>query len=232
VLYLTRAGMLRQAGRLNESARMLEAARTHGASIASIATEERLLVQAQATQQVEQAERDRVAQIEATKQKLLAQAQANDVLGALATLDALRATLPKRDPFIAEQGPAAIANAYLRGASMAARDGRLADAISLVKRGRAVSRTTPEVARALNRYERYEAIERELTDGNSINVLDILSEFSRFAKEDAEEEAEVARWMIRKVVTRANTTSNVKTANRLSDIARQLSEHQARLERS
>jgi serine/threonine protein kinase len=229
VLYLTRAATLRQAGRLNESARMLEAARTHGASGASIATEERLLVQAQATQQVEQAERDRLAQIEATKQQLLAQAQANDVLGALATLDALRTKLPKRDPFIAELAPAAIAGAFLRTASMAARDGRLADAISLVKRGRAVSRTTPEVVRALNRYERYEAIERDLTEGNSIDVPDILKDFSRFAQENAEEEAAVARWMIRKVVTRANTTSNVKTANRLSSIARQLSEHQATL---
>jgi hypothetical protein len=35
--------------------------------------------------------------------------------------------------------------------------------------------------------------------------------------------------MIRKVVTRANTASNVKTASRLSVIARQLSEHQATL---
>jgi predicted Ser/Thr protein kinase len=229
VLYLTRAATSRQAGRLEESARMLQGARTHGASAAAIAAEERFLVQAQATQQVEQAVRDRAAQIESTKQRLLAQARANEVVDALATLDALRATLPKRDPFITEQAPAAIASAYLRVASTAAREGRLADAISLVSRGRSLSRATPDITRALKRYERYKDIEGELTEDNSIDVPDILSDFSRFAKEDAEEEAAVARWMIRKVVTRANTTPNVKTATRLSAIARQLSEHQASL---
>ena len=58
----------------------------------------------------------------------------------------------------------------------------MADAISLVIRGRAVSRATPEIVRALNRYERYKAIERELTDGNAIDVPYILSDFTKFAK--------------------------------------------------
>jgi serine/threonine protein kinase len=229
VLYLTRAATLRQAMRLNESARMLEAARSHGSSAASIAAEEKLLAQALTSQKAEAAERDKGAQIEVTKQKLLAQAQANEVVDALATLDTLRAALPKRDPFVAEQAPAAIASAYLRVASAAARDGRLGDAISLVGRSRDVSRTTPEIVRAWNRYERYKAIERELALGNSIDVPYILSAFTQFAKEDAEEESAVARWMIRKVVTRANTTSNVKAASRLTAIARQMSEHQATL---
>ncbi len=229
VLYLTRAATMRQARRVDEAARMLEGARVHGSPAASIAAEEKLLAQAQAGQRAEQAERDKAAQIEATKQKLLAQAQADLVVDALATLDGLRSTLPKKDAFLVEQAPAAIASAFLRTASTAAREGRLADAISLVQRGRAVSRSTPEIVRALNRYRRYEAIEEELADSNSIGVPDILRDFSRFAKEDAEEQAAVARWMIRKVVTRANTAANVKSATRLTDIARQLSEHQAAL---
>ena len=208
---------------------MLDAARVHGSPAASIAAEERLLAQAQVGWKAEQAERDKAAQLEATKQKLLAQAQADLVVDALATLDVLRATLPKRDPFIVEQAPAAIAGAFLRTASIAAREGRLSDAISLVQRGRAVSRQTPEIVRSTNRYRRYMAIEEELSDSNSIDVQDILRDFSRFAKEDAEEEAAIARWMIRKVVTRANTSSNVKAATRLSEIARQMSEHQAAL---
>lgn len=229
VLYLTRSATLRQARRLDEASRMLEAARTHGAPAASISSEEKQLALAQANFKVEQAGRDKVAQIEANKQKLLAQAQANEVVEALETLDSLRSSLPRKDPFIAEQAPAAIASAYLRVASAAARDGRLSDAISLVGRGRAVSRMTPEITRALNRYERYRSIERELTDGNSIDIQQILNDLTRFAGEDAEEEATVARWMIRKVVTRANTTSSVKVASRLTAIARQLSEHQAAL---
>jgi hypothetical protein len=208
---------------------MLEGARVHGSPAASIAAEEKLLAVAQAGWKVEQTERDKAAQIEATKQKLLAQAQADEVVDALATLDGLRATLPKRDPFIAEQAPAAIASAFLRTASTAAREGRLADAISLVQRARSVSRSTPESTRALNRYRRYKAIEQELTDSNSIDVSDILRDFGQFAKEDAQEEAAVARWMIRKVVTRANTASNVKLQTRLTDIARQMSEHQTAL---
>jgi hypothetical protein len=229
VLYLTRAAALRQASRLDEAARMLEAARTHGSPAASVAAEEKLLALAQAGWKVEQADRDKVARIEATKQKLLAQAQADLVVDALATLESLRTTLPKKDPFLVDQAPAAIASAFLRTASTAAREGRMSDAISLVQRGRAVSRSTPDIARALNRYRRYKAIEEELADSNSIDVRDILQDFSKFAQEEADEEAAVARWMIRKVVTRANTASNVKSATRLTEIARQMSEHQASL---
>jgi serine/threonine protein kinase len=229
VLYLTRAATLRQTRRLGEAARMLEAAKGHGASAASVASEEKLLAIALANQRVEQAQRDKVAQLEALKQKLLAQAEANEVVDALATLKSLREVLPRKDPFIAEQAPAAIGAAYLRIASIAARDGRMEDAIGLVGRGRSVARSTPAFARALNRYERYKAMESELSYSTSIDVERILRDLTSFAQQDAAEEAAVARWMIRKVVTRANTTTNVKVSSRLADIARRMSEHQASL---
>jgi serine/threonine protein kinase len=229
VLYLNRAAALRAAQRHAEAARMLESARIHGAAAGPVAIEAQLQAQALAGQKMAQAERDKVAQIESLKQKLLAQAEANDVASALATLKVLRESLPKKDAFIAEQGPAAIGGAYLRMASAAAQDGRLTDAIGLVGRGRAVARTTPELVRALNRYERYRDIELELGNSTVIDVERIVREFSAFAEQDAEEEAVVARWMIRKVLARANAASSVKISTRLADIARRLSEHQATL---
>jgi hypothetical protein len=229
VLYLKRAAMMRAEQRLAEAARMLERARAHGAAATSVAQEEQLQAFAAARQKAAQAERDKVAQLDSLKQKLLAQAQANEVVDALATLKTLRASLPKSDVFVAEQAPAAIGSAYLRMASAAAQDGRLVDAIGLVGRGRSVARFTREFALAQNRYERYRAIEAEITDGQGIDVERIARDFSFFAEQDPIEEAAVAGWMIRKVLARASSASNDKVTARLAEIARRLTEHQASL---
>jgi serine/threonine protein kinase len=228
-LYVTRAASLRSSQRLADAGRMLASARAHGAAADALAAEEQLLAQAQAGQEAAQAERDRVAQIDSVKQKLLVQAQANEVVDALETLRILRASLPKQDAFVAQEGPAAIGRAYLRMASSAARDGRLVDAIGLVDRGRAVGRTSEDFEVARRRYLRYRALAVELSNGAIPDVDRVRHDFALFASQDLDEEAAVARWLIGKLVARSNTTANLKLAGRLSDIARQLNEQQATL---
>lgn len=228
-LYLTRAGQLREAKRLTEAQRMMERARALGAPATALAAEEKLFAQAFGRVQADVAERERLARIEALKQKLLAHAQANDVSAANATLKELREALPKQDKFLTDEAPAAIARSYVRQASAAAREMRLRDAIDLVDRGRAVSRTAADFTRIRNRYLRYSEIVNDVSDGPLLNVDRISRDLASFAAEDFDEQAAVARWLMQKLVNRSNTERDRDFARRLTGIARQLNDQQTAL---
>ena len=103
-------------------------------------TEAKLLADARSAQQAALQQRNRLAQVDALKTKLLVQARANEVNEALASLQELRTNLPSGDAYLSQQAPQAIGNAYLRLASNAARDGRFANAMSLTSRAKEISR--------------------------------------------------------------------------------------------
>ncbi len=90
-------------------------------------------------------QRNRLAQLDALKTKLLVQARANEVNEALASLQELRANLDG-DGYIAVQAPEAIGNAYLRLASSAARDGRFSNAVSLTERAKDMAPSIADIA--------------------------------------------------------------------------------------
>ena len=221
-IYLGRATVLREVQRTVESERMLDRARTLGADPGAVLVEERALADVRARQAAENQVRDKAAQLTARKDKLLAQAQANEVVAALEMLRALRTELPKKDPFLTEQAPNAIARAYLRMASAAARDGRYKDAVSLAGRGRDVSKSLPEVSQARQRYVRYEAIDDLIRRRSDFDTRAIRRDLAAFAKQDAEETTIVTRQLVRTILTRANTTDSPEAAGKLTRAAREL----------
>jgi hypothetical protein len=228
-LYLTRAARLREDRRMTEAQRMQEKARAHGVSAEALAAEEHLFRQELLRLQADVAERERVARLDALKQRFLTQAQANEVPKATETLKELRTSLPKQDKFLVEEAPAAIARAYVRMASSAARDGRMRDAIKLVDRGRASAKTAADFTMLRNRYVRYAEIADEVISGPLSNAERICRDLVAFAAQDAEEEAEVARWLMKRLVARINATQEVEFASRLSRAAQLLADQQAEL---
>jgi hypothetical protein len=225
-LYIGRAVSLRDAQRVTEATRMIERARQLGADPATLAGEEKLLAAARATQEADARAREHAAQLAARKEKVLVQAQANQVGDALETLQGLRTELPKKDPFLEEEGPLAIARAFVRLASAAARDGRFDDAVTLVGRGRDLARSSREISDAKQRYTRYRAIDDILRKRVDIDTRSIRKELASFAKQEPEEVSAVTRRWARNLSLRATAAPDAHTADRLGQAARDLGEQE------
>jgi hypothetical protein len=223
-LYLGRATSLREAQRVTEASRSFERARQLGADPTALGAEEKLLAAARATQEADARARDQAAQLAARKEKVLVLAQANEVADALATLQGLRADLPKNDPFLEQDGPFAIARAFVRLASAAARDGRFDDAVKLAGRARDLARSSREISDARQRYTRYRAIDDMLRRRFDIDTRGIRRELAAFAKEEPEEVSAVTRRWIRTLSTRATAAPDTRSAQRLSEAAHDLGE--------
>jgi hypothetical protein len=225
-LYIGRAASLREAQRVTEATRMIERARKLGADPAAVAEEEKLLGAARESQEADARAREHAAQLTARKEKVLVQAQANEVGDALETLQGLRTELPKKDPFLEEEGPLAIARAFVRMASAAARDGRFDDAVTLVGRGRDLARSSREISDAKQRYTRYRAIDDMLRRRTDFDTRGIRKELTSFAKQEPEEVSAVTRRWVRNLSARATTAPDAHTADRLAQAARDLGEQE------
>lgn len=201
---------------------MLERGRELGADPASLMVENKLLTEARSQQQLDGKAREKAAQISALKEKLLVQAQANQVVDALASLQQLRSSLPRNDPFMAAEAPEAIARAYLRMASGVAREGRFRDAIILVDRAREVRGPWELIAQTRKRYARYQAIDGMLAERARIDTQSIKTELRQMARPDPDEAAVIARHLARTLVTRINATQDAETAARLTRMANEL----------
>lgn len=221
-LYIRRAIELRRAQRITEAGRMLERGREFGADPAAVLAEEKLLAEARAQQQLDDKARARVAQLTALKEKLLVQAQANQVIDALFTLEQLRPSLPKKDNFVTEEAPRAIARGYLRLASTTIKEGRFKEAINLVDRARDLDRSSDEVAAVRKRYTRYQSVDGILASRRRIDAQDLRKELAELAKPDPDEAAVIMSRLARTLVTRINTTQDVEDAARLAAAAREL----------
>jgi formylglycine-generating enzyme required for sulfatase activity len=101
---------------------------------------------------LQQKEQKRLAELTALKQKLLDQATANEVDEAMSSLRELRANLPADDPFPGAAAAKAIADAYVRLAGIAARDGRFDTAVTLIDRAGEIDRTHPQLAALREKY--------------------------------------------------------------------------------
>jgi hypothetical protein len=221
-LYVRRAVELRRAQRVTEAGRMLERGREIGADPAAVLAEEKMLAEARAQQQLDDKTRARAAQLTALKEKLLVQAQANQVIDALLTLEQLRPNLPKKDKFVIEEAPRAIARGYLRLASTTIKDGRFKDAINLVDRARDLDRNSDEVAAVRKRYTRYQSIDGTLASKRRLDAQELRAELAVLAKPDPDEATIIMNRLARTLVTRINTTQDVEEAARLAAAARVL----------
>lgn len=137
---------LRSQSRLSEAERSLQQAIAYAPDLDAVVQEQQVLAQLREQQDSQAREQKRLAELTALKQKLLDQATANEVDEATASLRDLRASLPPADPFL-NTAPKAIAGAYVRLAGIAARDGSLASAVTLIERALELdSKNTQNVA--------------------------------------------------------------------------------------
>ncbi len=225
--YLALARSLRTSQRLTEASRILEEAKAYAPQSADLATESKLLAEARTTQESAAQQRNRLAQLDALKTKLLVQARANEVNEALASLQELRSNLPADDGYLAIQAPQAIGTAYLRLASNAAKDGRFANAVSLTGRAKDVAPSLQDVATANERYSRYQSIEQTLKSSATLDATATRSELDRLGRQDASEAAAVNDRLASELVARIRTLGDQAVAKRLTSQAQQVFGEQA-----
>jgi len=218
--YVAEARTLRTAQRLTEAAGMLDQARKYAPQ--SVDAEAKLLADARSAQQAALQERNRLAQVDALKTKLLVQARANEVNEALTSFQELRTNLPASDAYLTQQAPQAIGNAYLRLASNAARDGRFANAASLTSRAKEISPTLQDLAAASERYGRYQVIEATLKTSSAIDGVGTRAELERLGRQDAREAAAVNERLASEFGARIRSVSDPAEAKRLTAVAQQV----------
>ena len=220
--FIAQARTLRTAQRLAEADHMLAEARTFAPQAADLGAEEKLLADARTAQESASKEKNRLAQLEALKQKLLVQARANDVAEALTSLKELRANLPAGDSYLSVQAPDAIGNAYLRLASSAAKDGRFDNAVSLAGKAKEISPQLKDLDSASQRYARYQTLGQTLKTATMLDVAAVKGEFEGLARMDAIEAAAVKQRLARSLVERIRATTDAATAARLKTAAEQI----------
>ena len=218
--YVAEARTLRTAQRLTEAAGMLDQARKYAPQY--VDAEAKLLADARSAQQAALQERNRLAQVDALKTKLLVQARANEVNEALTSFQELRTNLPASDAYLTQQAPQAIGNAYLRLASNAARDGRFANAASLTSRAKEISPTLQDLAAASERYGRYQVIEATLKTSSAIDGVGTRAELERLGRQDAREAAAVNERLASEFGARIRSVSDPAEAKRLTAVAQQV----------
>ena len=215
--YLAQERLLRTSQRLTEAGRMLDQARLYAPQ--SVESEAKLLAQARSTQETATQERNRLAQLDALKTKLLVQARANEVNEALTSLQELRTNLPADDGYIVLQAPQAIGNAYLRLASNAAREGRFTNAVSLVTRAKDIAPTLADVAPASERYSRYQVIGETLKSATLIDPTATHNELERLGRQDAREAAAVNERLATEFAARIHASTDAEEVKRLTSLA-------------
>lgn len=228
--YIEQARELRAAQRLAEASRMLDQARAYAPKVAALSTEQQLLAEARTAREAAAQQRGRLAQLEALKQKLLLQARANEVTEALASFTELRQNLPKDDAYLLDEAPQAIGGAYLRLASIAAKDGRYANAMTLATRASEAAPSMTGVSEARERFTRYQQLDQRLQSASAIDVGATRSELDRLARLDAAETAAVKQRLARNLIARIRSSSDAAQAERLTSAAREIFAGEAILE--
>jgi predicted Ser/Thr protein kinase len=224
--FLARARTQRASQHLSEAGTSLELARIYAPQSAALGEEAKLLDTARATQETAAQQRNRLAQLDALKAKLLVQARADDVNDALASLKELRANLDPDDGYLVVQAPDAIGSAYLRLASNAAKDGRFDNAVTLLARATEIAPGMDKLTPARDRYARYQAIAQNLQSG-SVDGASLKNELDRLTRQDAAEGAAVKDRLARTLVARIRATTDANAARRLTAVAQEVFGDQA-----
>jgi hypothetical protein len=222
LVYVEQATALRGQQRFADASHMLDLSRKYEQDSAARTQEERLLAAAVANQAEEARQREHATRVSTLKQQLLEQAEADDVGAAQARLGEVRADVPANDPFVTRDGPAAIAAAYLRLASAAAKEGRFPQALDFVSHGRAVAPSLDQVGAARSRYARYQTLDQYLTSRVRLDVRAVRNELASLAKQDPAEAAAAAQGLLRNLVARINSTHDPELASRLLQSTREI----------
>lgn len=183
-LYVSQAATLRSSQRLTEASRMLERSHEYQQQSSQRDIEEALLADARTRQELGEKELDRGAYVSSLKQKLIIQADANDVTAAATSLRVLGQSLPADDRFMAREGPEAIAQAYERLAWTALREGRFNEAVELIDHSHKLVPAMEPINKRRTLYLHYQALDEYLTHSSTIDVRKARVEISALSQED------------------------------------------------
>ncbi len=152
-IYIAQAKEMRLAARYSQATNVIQSAKSVVPPTSELLSEEKRILAAKTEYENEQKQKAELARIEGAKQTLLTQAKANDVKGAKESLNKLRKTLSSKDPFLLDDAPIAIGNAYLRLAQTSARRGDYASAVDLVQAGLEIAPSHNTLQKALESYQ-------------------------------------------------------------------------------
>jgi serine/threonine protein kinase len=221
-LYVTQAGKLRDSHRLTEASRMLERSHEYSAQSAERVVEEALLADARTRQELGERALDRAAYLSSLQQKLIIQAQANDLTGAETSLRVLREGLPAGDHFMTQDGPAAIGQAYARMAWGAIKDGQFKNAVVLINRGRLAAPGSEPIQAVQVRYVRYQALDEYLTNSAVLDVRKVRGEIAALSSQDSNTAKAVVPILARDLASRIHATGDPEVAGRLLHAGRKI----------
>ncbi|MBW3567962.1 MAG: formylglycine-generating enzyme family protein, partial [Proteobacteria bacterium] len=225
--YVKQATALIETDRFDAARRSLDTGENFGPASSLFEGQRTALATAEAQFKREQEERLRVARIDALRNSLVTQANANEVATATRTLETLRKELPENDLFVTTTGPTAIAEAYLRLANTQAERGSFSNAMSFAREGLKLAPDLQGLKDAAaefgNQARRQELMElaNGATTGNIRQLPSMMSEVQKLFPSDA---TAIASDAIRNLATRIRNleSSDVVAANDLLAVAKQL----------
>ncbi len=138
-LYVTSAAQLRAEQRYEQAGSLLAKAERYAPDLPELASERTALASAEAQFKQAQEEELRKAEIDSLKQSLVTQAKAKDVSNAKTTLDKLKALVPADDPFVTQEVPKLLADAYLKFAESQEKKGNVLAALRIAREGLAIA---------------------------------------------------------------------------------------------
>jgi hypothetical protein len=215
-LYVTQAARLRGAKQLDEAGKMLARSLEYPSQSTDLAIEETLLADARAREKLGNSKSGLTAYVNSLKQKLLAQAAADDVASVEMSLRVLRENLPANDRFMTHDGPEVVAQVYGRLALKAAGDGQLKSAVELMTRARTAAPSVERIALIQARYVRYEELDDYLTGAAVPDIRKVRSEISELYAQDPHIAQVLVPTLARDLASRLHTTADPQLAVRLS----------------
>lgn len=225
--FVQQAKGLIDADRFDAARRALEVGESFRPGLPLFEEQRAVLAQAESQFKREQEERLRVARIDALKNTLTTQANANEVQPASRTLESLRNELPAGDEFVSTTGPTVIAEAYLRLANIQAERGDFSNAMKFAREGLklvpGMQGLVDAVAQFGNQARRQELMELAsgATNSNLRQLPGLLSEVQNLFPSDA---TAIASEAFRNLATRIKNleSSDLIAANDLLDEAKKL----------
>ncbi|MDX1454273.1 MAG: protein kinase [Gammaproteobacteria bacterium] len=225
--YVDNARQLVEAERFDAATRSLQAARAFNPGLPVFDAEAEKLAAAKADFDRRQAERIRLAQINAAKNSLVAQTNANDINAAINTFEQLKQELPVDDEFITTTGPQMIADSFLRLATAQAEREEFANAVQFAQRGLEYVPGMQGLEKALSDYENLAKREQlikgaaQATTGTIGNLPPLLREVRGLFPDDATAIQNEAMRQLADRIKRLEA-SDVTAANDLWDAAKRL----------
>jgi serine/threonine protein kinase len=214
--YLAGASGARRARQIQLAAQLLEHARQYDSTSPDLTTEEALLSDARAQQELGGDKSKRAAYLNELKHKLIAQLQANDVTAAQMSLRILEVNLAADDRFLTRVAPRELAAAYARMAAKTLADGRLKDAVEIVNRGRLALPAVQGLAKTQALYTRYQELDEYLTGGPVPDVHRVRGEISDLYSQDSDTATVAVPILAKDLQTRLHGTRDPELARRLA----------------